>query len=216
MARKKVDTLESAAVMVLEADAGTAQAVAPFRETLPIKTLTWFSKLGDQPPLRVLCGLMIAGGLAKGERRLVRAGAKALLAHSLATGAKNFVKHRIDRTRPNEVLSGVGSHRLKPGRNTEKAETSFPSGHSAGAIAVAQAFAREYPEYRAPALAAAGIIAAAQIPRCSHYPTDVGGGLTIGWASEALTERAWKAVEERIEERDGRSAGTALATKELA
>ena len=74
------------------------------------------------------------------------------------------------------------------GRNTSKEETSFPSGHSAGAAAVARAFARDYPEHAAPAYAAAGALALAQIPRCAHYPTDVGAGLALGLAAEAVVD----------------------------
>ena len=85
---------------------------------------------------------------------------------------------------------------MKPGRKRSKEETSFPSGHSAGAIAVARAFAREYPEYRAPALGAAGLIALAQIPRCAHYPSDVGAGLAVGVAAEAAVAALWPAAAE--------------------
>jgi len=81
---------------------------------------------------------------------------------------------------------------VKPrkGRSRSKEETSFPSGHSAGAVAVAQAFARELPEYRGAALAGAGFIAVAQVPRGAHYPTDVAAGLAIGWLSEVAVDRA--------------------------
>jgi membrane-associated phospholipid phosphatase len=105
-----------------------------------------------------------------------------LAAHQLATSAKNFVKQRVDRTRPRS-RSDEDDHKIKPGTDQSKEETSFPSGHSAGAAAVAHAFARDYPEYAAAAYGAGGLIALAQIPRCAHYPTDVGAGIAIGLAS---------------------------------
>ena len=209
MAKKKKPVV-AVAEAVQEVDAGAAEAVAPYRKALPVRALSWVSEVGDQPPLRAICGAMILAGLAGGGPRLARAGGRALLAHSLATGAKNFVKHRVDRTRPRQVVesAGIADHKMKPGRNEAKAETSFPSGHSAGAIAVARGFAREFPEYQAPALAAAGLVALAQIPRCAHYPTDVGAGLAIGLAAEAATDAAWNAaaelVEERLEDADSR------------
>ena len=183
--------LRKGARAVEKADAKVVRKVAPLRDTPPVEALSFVSKLGDQPPLRILCGGLVASGIATGSGRLVRAGTRALLAHSLATLAKNFVMHRVDRSRPERILGGNGSNRVKQGRRTGKAETSFPSGHSAGAIAVARAVSREFPEHQDKALAAAGLIAAAQVPRCSHYPTDVGAGLAIGLAAEALTDWGW-------------------------
>jgi membrane-associated phospholipid phosphatase len=161
-----------------------------------MEALGLFASLGDQPPLRTLCAATIAAGLAGGDRRLARAGLRMLVAHTLATLAKDFVKHRVDRTRPRSKGRPGKDHVPRPGRHTAKEETSFPSGHSAGAAAVARAFARDYPEHAAPAYAAAGALALAQIPRCAHYPTDVGAGIAIGLAAEALIGAALPAIEE--------------------
>ena len=83
----------------------------------------------------------------------------------------------------------------KTGKHTAKEKTSFPSGHSAGAIAAARAFSREFPEYGAVAIGGAGVIAASQVPRCAHYPTDVAAGIAIGLVAEALTCATWNAAE---------------------
>ena len=187
---KKGTRRRRAADALMDADAATVDAVRPWRDSKAVETLAWYSELGDQPQMLALSGGLLALGLARGETRMARAGARMIAAHLLATAAKNFIKRRIDRTRPRSA-SGEKGHNPKPGRKTAKEETSFPSGHSAGAVAVARAFAREYPEYRAPALAAAGLIAAAQIPRCAHYPTDVGAGLAIGLAAEAAVDALW-------------------------
>jgi hypothetical protein len=173
---------------LLKSDKAALDAVEPYADTPPVRLLSWYSELGDQPQMLAISGGVLAIGLARGDRRMSRAGARMIAAHLLATAAKNFVKRRIDRTRPRST-NGADDHKPRPGRNGSKEETSFPSGHSAGAVAVAQAFAREYPEYRAPALTAAGLIALAQIPRCAHYPTDVGAGLAIGAASETVIDR---------------------------
>ena len=171
-----------------KADVVVAQAVAPHREHGLVRLLDMAGKLGDQPPLRTISAMAIAGGLAGGNPRLARAGARMLLAHEIATLVKNVVKGRIDRTRPN-VLTKEGRYRMEPGRRKDKEETSFPSGHSAGSVAVASAFAREYPEYRGAVLAAAGVVALAQIPRCAHYPTDVAAGATIGVIADMVAAR---------------------------
>ena len=182
---------------MLAADAAAAEAALPYRGSTAMKALGHFASLGDQPPLRTLCAAVIAAGLAGGDRRLARAGVRMLVAHSLATFAKDFVKHRVDRTRPRSKGEEGKDHVPRSGRSTAKEETSFPSGHSAGAAAVARAFARDYPEHAAPAYAAAAALALAQIPRCAHYPSDVGAGLAIGVAAEAAVDIGLRLVKER-------------------
>jgi membrane-associated phospholipid phosphatase len=137
-----------------------------------------------------LCGAVIAVGLFGGDRRLARTGWRMLAAHTLATWTKDFVKHRVDRVRPRALAKRKGADAApEPGESHAKELTSFPSGHSAGAAAVARAFARDYPEHRAGAYAAAAVLAAVQVPRCAHYPTDIGAGLAIGVAAEAAVSR---------------------------
>jgi membrane-associated phospholipid phosphatase len=181
---------KDAADTVAEADLAVAEAFAPYEDTLAVRAVSVVAKLGDQPPLRALCGAAVAAGLLRGDDRLAKAGLRALAAHTVATMAKNAIKRRIDRTRPFVAVNGSdGGHKPSPGRDESKEETSFPSGHSAGAAAVAAAFARDYPEHAGIAAAAGAAIALAQIPRCAHYPTDVGGGVALGLAAEAITGR---------------------------
>jgi undecaprenyl-diphosphatase len=187
---------KGAAAKLLKLDRKAHQAVKPYQGSVPVKAISWFSEAGDQPQMLTLSSGVLALGLLTRRPRLVRAGTRMIAAHLLATGIKNFVKRRVDRTRPFAV-SGPRDHKPKAGRDESKEETSFPSGHSAGALAVARAFARVLPEYRTPALAGASLIAVAQIPRCAHYPTDVGAGLAIGWASEALANAAFARAQRR-------------------
>ena len=180
-ARKKLSKLE-------KADLAAVDAAKPWAGTPPMKIVSVLSEVGDQPQMRLLCGAVIAAGLVRGDKKLAGTGLRMLAAHSLATFAKNVIKHRIDRTRPRSKHKPGKDHRLSPGDSHAKEETSFPSGHSAGAAAVARAFARDYPQHAGPAYAAAGAVAVAQIPRCAHYPSDVGAGLAIGVAAEALVD----------------------------
>jgi hypothetical protein len=177
---------------LMDLDKASHDAAKPWRETVPVRALSWYSELGDQPQMLTLSGGVLALGLLRGDSRMARAGTRMIAAHLLATAAKNFVKHRVDRTRPRSA-EGEDGHKPKAGRTESKEETSFPSGHSAGALAVATAFAREYPEHRLASLGAGGLIALAQVPRCAHYPTDVGAGIAIGVTSEALIARIWPA-----------------------
>ncbi len=179
-----------AARVVVRADREAAAALLPYEQSLPVRLLDHVADLGDQPQMRVLCGAVIAAGLIGGDRRLARAGLRMLAAHTLATLVKDAVKHRVDRTRPHAVRKAGKDARPRRGDSEAKEETSFPSGHSAGAAAVARAFVRSYPEHAAPAYAAAGVLALAQIPRCAHYPTDVGAGIVIGLAAEKVVDLA--------------------------
>jgi membrane-associated phospholipid phosphatase len=184
-----------AAAALVDVDRLTARKTLPHEHSLPVRLLDHVADLGDQPQMRILCGSVIALGLIRGDRRLAGSGLKMLAAHTLATLAKDFVKHRVDRTRPRSVKKPGKDARPRAGRDTAKEETSFPSGHSAGAAAVGRAFAREYPEHAVSAYGGAAVLALAQIPRCAHYPTDVGAGVAIGLVAEAITDLGFRIAE---------------------
>jgi membrane-associated phospholipid phosphatase len=183
----------SPAKALRDLDARVEKATKPYRREWPVRALALYGKVGDQPPLLALSGGVLALGLLRADARLAKAGANMVAAHLLASGIKNFLKHRIDRTRPRNA-DRPGDNGAKPGSSRAKAKSSFPSGHSAGAIAVARAFGREYPEYRPAAMGAAALVAVSQVARSAHFATDVLAGGFIGWSSEALVNLAWKAA----------------------
>jgi membrane-associated phospholipid phosphatase len=190
MLRKEIAT---AGERLIGIDDRTQQFFKPYTQSPPVRALDYLSKLGDQPELRMIAiGLIIAGTFSARDR-IVRAGARMLIAHEAATLAKDLLKTKIDRTRPRSATDRT-EKKLRKGKHTAKEKTSFPSGHSAGAIAAARAFSREFPEYGAAAMGAATIIAASQIPRCAHYPTDVAAGVMIGLTTESVTTAAWNAA----------------------
>ena len=174
--------VKNAAGMLLAADERAFRAFEPYRETWPVRVISGVGGIGDQGPLRLVAAATSLGGVILSDRRLVRAGVRMIIAHELATALKKVVKQRLDRHRPKKAKRRE-DRKLKKGKGTEKAVTSFPSGHSAGSIAVAQAFAREFPEHKAPALGMAMAIAAAQVPGCSHYVTDVAASL---WSNRTI------------------------------
>ena len=172
---------------LLAADAAVAKAVERRKDHPALRAAALFSQLGDQPPMLGLALGMLASGVAQRDGRLTRAGVRMAAAHLLATAAKNIGKKTLDRTRPRSD----SKHRIERAKSDpgDKSTQSFPSGHSAGAVAVARAFGRDFPEHRVPAFGAAAAIALGQMPRRAHYLSDVGAGIMIGLAAEALARR---------------------------
>jgi membrane-associated phospholipid phosphatase len=179
-----------AADAALEFDHQTQKLFKPYAETIAVEALHPISKLGDQPQLRTLSAALILAGVVLHNRRMANAGSRMIIAHEAATFAKDMVKINVDRTRPRSA-DNKKQKKPKPGKHVSKELNSFPSGHSAGSIAVARAFARQYPEYGLAAIGAAAAIALLQIPRCAHYPTDVAAGLAIGLLAEKATDLTW-------------------------
>jgi len=159
----------------------------PYADLPPMRLLERIGKVGDQPPMLSLSTAVFAASLLSERPRMMFAGTRMIAAHLVATAAKNVVKRRIDRERP-APRAGKASH-PRPGRQDSKRMTGFPSGHTAGAVAVARAFGRAYPEHATKALGAAGLVALAQVAARKHYLTDVLTGLAIGLAAEAAVAR---------------------------
>ncbi|WP_294192410.1 phosphatase PAP2 family protein [uncultured Sphingomonas sp.] len=149
-----------------------------------VRALTPLSKLADETPLMLLSGVTLTAGLLLRRRGVTRVGARMFAAHLVANAAKTVLKGSVDRLRPNAVEH---EPEIKPGSGTDdKAANAFPSGHTAGAIAVAQAVAHEFPSVAAPARTVAMVASATQVPRGAHYLTDVLSGAVVGWASERV------------------------------
>ena len=155
------------------------------------------SDLADQPPL-ITASLVTAGiGLLARDRRLAKAGLRMLAAHVAATGIKTLIKDNFDRPRPDKV-EREGKHDVKEGHSQDGEERSLPSGHSAGAFAVARAVARDYPGASMPAHMMAMTAAAVQVPRKSHFPSDVLLGSLVGILAEFGVSLVIDAIDPRV------------------
>lgn len=177
-------------------DAALAHAAAKHRDRPAVRAAAFVAEIADQPPLITVCVATAAAGAVLGKPRLLRAGLRMLASELLATGVKSVVKRYVARTRPNKMLED-GRYALHADVEGEKREgpwSSFPSGHTAGAVAVARAFTREYPE-AAPAMAAAAtFVGLVQPVSGAHFPSDVAVGGVVGFASEGLVNAAANAV----------------------
>lgn len=187
------ETAKSAAKSVERVDIAVTEAVAEQSERPLVRALGQLSEIGDQPPLRALTLGTLAFGLAMRDPGLTRTGLRMFAAHSLATGIKTLVKRSIDRTRPDEALEK--RYRMERGDSDKHELSSFPSGHTAGALAVTQALARDYPGTRAAGLAFTAAVAAIQVPRCKHFVSDLAAGAVIGWVAEEASSRLFDAAE---------------------
>lgn len=184
------ETLPTGVSLPEKADIAVAKAMASSLSVPVVRGISHFAGLGDQPPLTAMSTGLLGIGLLTGNRRLARTGLRMMAANSVAVLAKNFVKERVDRTRPG-LLIREGRYEMRPGTSGEHARRSFPSGHSACAVATARAFAREYPEYGPSAKVAASLVALSQVPRGTHYLTDVVAGGVLGFLAEWAVDKVF-------------------------
>ena len=185
--------VKKAAKALHRADRKVAKRAHQPQDTPVMRAAKVVADTGDQPPLITLSIATLAFGLVTRRPRVAEAGARMLASHLLATGIKTVVKRSIDRTRPKAVHEGEG-YRLTPGTDRSHEQTSFPSGHTAGAVAVARAAARTWPEGTPVLAAAATGIGALQLPTGKHYASDVAAGAIVGLVSEAIVDRVAHAL----------------------
>ncbi|WP_196053606.1 phosphatase PAP2 family protein [Paracoccus lichenicola] len=169
-------------------DIDAAKAAARHRHHPVVRTLGTFSELADQMQLTALCGAVVAGGVLRGRADVARTGLRMMAAHVLANVVKRRIKNRLRRTRPEKMVK-ERDYQFEVGEAEGGHETSFPSGHTAGAVAVARIVARDWPALALPAAGCAALIAAVQIPRAKHYPVDVMAGAALGLAAAWAVDR---------------------------
>lgn len=176
---KKRDAIKK----VEEADVEISQSISGWKDTAPVEALGWLGKMTDQPPLYAFIGGVAAAALIRRDTKLLRTSARMLVAHWLGIRAKNAVKGAVDRTRP-QMLIEEGRYEAGKGEREDKAFSSFPSGHTVGALALARAIMRDYPEHAAAGYATTVAAAVARIAKCDHFASDTLAGAVIGYAAE--------------------------------
>ncbi|MCD6507260.1 phosphatase PAP2 family protein [Candidatus Poribacteria bacterium] len=86
------------------------------------------------------------------------------------------------------LLKGLVNRR-RPTGDTDRWNSSFPSGHATSAYAMAYVWGAAYPKVRLPLYVAAALIAYSRIYNGRHYPMDVLAGAGIGYLCGRL---AWR------------------------
>ena len=179
-----------AASAVEEADKEVARSAARHRHHPVVKTLGTASEIADQIPLSIVCAAMIGTGAIIHRPYMTQVGLKMMTAHVLANSVKRIIKNNFKRTRP-KVMIEEQTYECEAGESEGGHDTSFPSGHTAGAVAVATVMARDLPQTAVPALAIAAMIAGIQVPRGKHYPIDVAAGAVLGLAAACAVHAFW-------------------------
>jgi undecaprenyl-diphosphatase len=170
-----------------ELDAAVADVLIPHAGEAAVQVLGAVSDLSDQEPIYAGAAAMLGTAALMRDGPTWRAGTRILAAHLLATGLRGIVKQLVDRTRP-DAAAERGEYVFTGGEHKESDFNSFPSGHTAGAVAVAMAVGRDYPGGRYPALGLATAAGLAQVVRSKHFVSDVLAGAVIGLAAEALVD----------------------------
>lgn len=187
---------------VERADIRAAETLGRHRHDPAVRALGSASEIADQLPALAACGAVLAAGLALRRPRVAEAGARMLASVLVATALKSVVKTFVSRARPHMLLD-QGRYAFEPLGPDGGDWHSFPSGHTADAVATARGLARVFPQARVAAYIAAGAIGAVQIPRAKHYPLDVAAGAAVGVAAEAIVDRAAAALLEALRKRAG-------------
>ncbi len=190
----KRKALKKAVKAIARADRTATHAAAATRHHPLVRVAGALSELADQPPLIAVSVGTLLIGLATRRADLTRGGARMLASHLLATGAKTLVKRQFDRTRPGLALD-QGHDRFEHRDTGAHEEKSFPSGHTAGAVAVALAASHDIEGAALPAALATGAVAATQAPAGNHYLSDVVVGGAIGWAVESIVSLVFDRLE---------------------
>ncbi|MFE0823945.1 phosphatase PAP2 family protein [Streptomyces sp. NPDC058847] len=126
--------------------------------------------------------LGIAAALAPAGARPRRAALVGLAAVAVTSAAANLLgKRLVRRARPDREAARVTVDRYVP----MPVSASFPSGHTASAVAFATAVGVVLPEAAVPLGALAGAVAYSRVHTGVHYPGDVAAGAVLGIAGAA-------------------------------
>ncbi|AUG29625.1 phosphatase PAP2 family protein [Microbacterium sp. PAMC21962] len=170
--RRQVDAL----------DVATFTAIAGTRSPILDGAMPPLTRAADRSVLWMGVAALLA---ATGRPRARRAAVRGLAAIGLTSLLANQVSKRLHR-RPRPAITQVPVQRLA---HRIPASTSFPSGHSASAMAFAAAASAESPILTVPLRMLAGLVGFSRVATGAHYPSDVAAGFALGEAVAWLTTR---------------------------
>ncbi|MEU8758707.1 phosphatase PAP2 family protein [Streptomyces sp. NPDC048659] len=134
----------------------------------------------------------VAGALVLAGGRARTAAWAGLGAVAVASASANLLgKRLVRRPRPDREAARVTVDRHVP----MPSSASFPSGHTASAVAFATAVGVSLPPAAVPLSLLASAVGYSRVHTGVHYPGDVAGGAVLGLASAAVSlagTRAWE------------------------
>jgi len=195
-------------LLVLFAGVAVTAAVLPFDVAL----MQWRSRLLQNLPVesahqvvvgfrnfgQILSVAMAVWIVAVVDRRRSRIVAALVLAQLISMGAYNGIKSVCARTRPYTAIAqadSIGAVDVMETwgglnwRNTQRAQQSFPSGHTAAAFALAGVLAVYYPSLRGLWWLMATGCAVSRYIDVVHWPSDCIAGATLGYLCAVLALR---------------------------
>ncbi|SDD60407.1 PAP2 superfamily protein [Paracoccus isoporae] len=176
---------------VEQADIEVTMEATRHRDHPLVRTIGALSEITDQPPAFTGAALAALAGLLLNRPKLAEAGLRSFAALGIATLVKGTIKSSVTRTRP-FMLRDKGHYDTRVGGPDDGPWNSFPSGHTANAVAIARAVSRAYPDTAPGGVAFAAVVGGIQIPRGSHYPLDVAAGAVVGLLSEKVVAILWQ------------------------
>ncbi len=144
--------------------------------------------LGRGESLLLVNLVFLAAGYGLQRASLKRAGWETLIAHLVAGGINNALKHLVGRARPKFMHTGQSEFFPFGGTGWD----SFPSGHSMATFAVATVVAVRFPKTRWLAILIALVVSVSRLFRASHFLTDIVAGAVLGVIIGAVVAHPWK------------------------
>jgi membrane-associated phospholipid phosphatase len=149
------------------------------------------NSFGEETGLLPLVGSSMALGLVFKNDKLKRAAIRSLGAVAIGQLTVEFLKAMTHRSRPR---NNQGPYHFE-GPDWQSDNTSFPSGHSAGAWSVMTVFATEFKDTKIVPILAYGLAAMTSFSRVyknAHWVSDVTLGALVGWISGKLMYKLFK------------------------
>ncbi|MFE9912454.1 phosphatase PAP2 family protein [Streptomyces clavifer] len=154
------------------------------------KLLPPVEEAAEHTKLWCAAAVIIAAGGGWRGRKAAAAGITAMAAAELLSNG--FVKQLVERRRPPKEWIPHDDVEDRPD------SSSFPSGHTAAAVAFTAAVAPTWPWAGTACALPTALVAIERVHNGAHYPSDVAAGAAIGLAAAALVRTAPRLLMRRL------------------